>query len=314
MWTPLRGVNTGDGNILLIIMEEIELSSLDVRYEDHRLKWPQSEKALLTSILTSGIRDPLLGVNTGNQRILLDGFKRYRCAEKLNIQIVPFISLCDDEALGIIELIRISNARNLNIVEQARLIEELKTVHRMSTAQIATHLERSKGWVSMRSGLINEMSHVVMQEIFKGAFPVYAFMYILRKFIRMNGIGQKEIDDFVQAVSGKHLSIRDIERLAHGYFKGSDQLREQIKSGHLSWILDRLKKKTHDSQCNYQEQSTIKALEIVLRYMQRLLVAQHPTMSREFAAQVNLLSGELIRQLDPFTQAVRELHDHSRQA
>lgn len=142
------------------------VATLDVRYEDHRLKWPQAEKALLASILTSGIRDPLVGINTGNQRILLDGFKRYRCAEKLNIQIVPFVSLSDDEAFGIIELIRISNARNLNIVEQARLIEELKTVHRMSTAQIAGHVERSKGWVSMRSGLINEMSDVVMQEIF----------------------------------------------------------------------------------------------------------------------------------------------------
>ena len=41
--------------------------------------------------------------------------------------------------------------------------------------------------------------------------------------------------------------------------------------------------------------------------MQRLLVTQHPTMGREFAAQVNFLSGELIRQLAPFTQAVREL-------
>jgi len=29
---------------------------------------------------------------------------------------------------------------------------------------------------------------------------------------------------------------------------------------------------------------------------------------------VNLLSGELIRHLAPFTQAVRKLHDHSRQA
>lgn len=314
LWTPLSGVNTDDRNVLLIIMEQIELSSLDVRYEDYRLKWPQSEKALLTSILTSGIRDPLQGVNTSGQRILLDGFKRYRCAKKLGIQIVPFVSICDDEALGIIELIRISNARSLNIVEQARLIEELKTVHRMSTAQIAGHLERSKGWVSMRSGLMKEMSDVVMQQIFTGGFPVYAFMYTLRKFIRMNGICQKEIDEFVQAVSGKKLSIRDIEKLAHGYFKGSNELREQIKSGNLAWILDRLKEKTHDSQCSGQEQSTLKALEILLRYMQRLLVVQHPTMSKEFAAQANLLSGGLIRQLTPFTQALRQLHDRSRQA
>lgn len=150
-------------------MEEIELSTLDLRYADCRLKWDPSENALLTSILKSGIRDPLRGVNTGGSRVLLDGFKRYRCAHKLNIQFVPFVSLSDDEALGIVELIRGANAHSLNILEQAQLIEKLKTIHQMTTMEIADHLERSKGWVSMRSGLMNEMSDVVKKEVFKGA-------------------------------------------------------------------------------------------------------------------------------------------------
>lgn len=295
-------------------MEEIELSDLDLRYEDCRLKWDPSEKALLRSILTSGIRDPLQGVNVGGLRILLDGFKRCRCARKLNIQIVPFVSLSDNEALGIIELLRVSNARSLNILEQARLIDELKTVHRMNTAEIAGHLERSKGWVSMRSGLMKEMSGVVREEVFKGAFPVYAFMYTLRKFMRMNGISQTESDEFVKAVSGKRLSVRDIERLADGYFKGSSELREQIRNGNLSWSLDRLRGPHHDSGLSSREQATLKALEILLRYIQRFTVGQHGSMSRDFAAQANLLSGGLIRQLPPFTQALREFYDRTGEA
>ena len=294
-------------------MEEIELSNLDLRYADCRLKWEPSEKALLRSILNAGIRDPLQGVNVDGRRILLDGFKRYRCARKLSIHIVPFVSLSNDAALGIIELIRISNARSLNILEQARLIEELKAVHRMSTAEIADHLERSKGWVSMRSGLISEMSDVVREEIFKGGFPVYAFMYTLRKFMRMNGNAKGDIDEFVKAVSGKRLSVRDIERLADGYFKGSSELREQIKNGNLTWSLDQLRGKTHDSRCSSREQATLKALEILLRYIQRFAVGQHPSMSKEFAAQANLLCGGLMRQLPPFTRALKELYDRSGQ-
>jgi len=312
--TFFSGVNTDELNGVLIIMEQIELSSLDVRYEDCRLKWPQTEKDLLTSILKSGIRDPLQGANVCGRRILLDGFKRYRCALKLDIQIVPFVSLSDDEATGIIELIRVSNARSLNILEQARLIAELKTIHRMSTAEIAEHLERSKGWVSMRSGLMNEISDVVMQEIFKGAFPVYAFMYTLRRFMRMNGVSRSEIDDFVKAVSGRQLSIRDIERLSEAYFKGSNELREQIKNGNLSWILDRFDAKNDYRNCTHREQATLKALEILLRYMQRLAVSRHKAIGKEFAAQANLLTGGLMRQLAPFTQALRELHDRTGQA
>lgn len=295
-------------------MEEIELTNLDLRYADCRLKWKSSEKALLDSILTNGIRDPLRGVNTGGRRILLDGFKRYRCAHKLNIQIVPFVSLSNDEALGIIELIRVSNARSLTILEQARLIEELKTAHRMGTAEIADHLERSKGWVSMRSGLMEAMSNVVRAEVFKGAFPVYAFMYTLRKFMRMNGISKSEVDEFVKSVSGKRLSVRDIERLAEGYFKGSGELREQIRNGNLSWSLDQLKGKRHDSRCSGWEQTTLKGLEILLRYIQRFTTGQlHTSMSKEFAVQANLLSGGLIRQLPPFTRALKELHDRTGQ-
>jgi len=46
----------------------------------------------------------------------------------------------------------------------------------------------------------------------------------------MTGVKQEEIDRFVDMVSGKGLSIRDIDILANGYFKGSDDLRQQIKS------------------------------------------------------------------------------------
>ncbi len=44
----------------------------------------------------------------------------------------------------------------------------------------------------------------------------------------MNGVRKKDVDEFVRAVAGKHLSIRDIELLAHGYFRGTNEFREQI--------------------------------------------------------------------------------------
>jgi hypothetical protein len=93
------------------MIEQIEISSLDLRYEGYRLKSRIAEKALLASIIEHGVRDPLQGVDLGDGiRILLNGFKRYRCAKKLNISIVPYRSFGSDEPLGIIKLIRISNS------------------------------------------------------------------------------------------------------------------------------------------------------------------------------------------------------------
>jgi len=273
-----------------------------------------TEKALLLSILDKGIRDPLQGIDTQQCRILLDGFKRYRCANKLGISIVPYSSLSSDEATGIIELIRMSNATSLSILEQAKLIDELKSVHHMSVSEIARLVDKSKGWVGMRVGIIGQMSPLVTSKIFGGKFPVYAYMYTLRPFIRMNGINKKEIDEFVGSVAGKKLSIRDIELLAHGYFKGSDELRRQIKSGNILWALSRMKE-THANagDCTELERQMLRDLEITQKYMQRVTCKSQDKRfnTNSFFAQANLLSGGILRQLDPFTQAIRQFYDRT---
>ena len=75
------------------MIEQVEISNLDLRYESYRMKSPGAGKALLGSISENGIRDPLQGVDTNEVRILLDGFKRYICAKRLGIGIVPYRSL-----------------------------------------------------------------------------------------------------------------------------------------------------------------------------------------------------------------------------
>jgi len=299
------------------MVEQVEISSFDKRYEGHRIRSAGAEKSLLLSISAHGIREPLQGVGNSGERILLDGFKRLRCAGKLHIGIVPYLSLADDEQVGIIELIRISNAKSLSILEQARLIDELMKVHQMSNAEIAGLLERSKAWVSVRAGIISQMSQSVMDRIFKGQFPVYSFMYTLRQFMRINNVKKSEIDEFVNAVAGKHLSTRDIDLLANAYFKGPEEFREQIKNGNISWGLSRLKQSYRPGcNCTERERQMLKELEIVQKYMQRLILKCNDSRFKtsSFYAQANLLSGGILRHLDPFTQAIRQFYDRTGEA
>jgi hypothetical protein len=298
------------------MVEQVEISSLDKRYEGHRIRSAGAEKSLLLSICAHGIREPLQGVDSSDGRILLDGFKRLRCAKKLHIGIVPYLSLADDEAAGIIELIRISNAKSLSILEQARLIDELMKVHQMSNAEIAGLLERSKAWVSVRGGIISQMSQCVMSKIFTGQFPVYSFMYTLRQFMRINNVKKREIDEFVNAVSGKHLSTRDIDLLANAYFKGSEEFREQIKNGNISWGLTRLKRSYRSGgDCTELERQMLTALDVTGKYMGRLIFKCNDSRfkTRSFYAQANLLSGGILRQLDTFTEAIRQFYDRTGQ-
>ena len=244
------------------MIREVELSALDLRYESYRMKNPGLETRLLASIAQRGIEEPLEGVDAGERSLLLNGFKRYRCARKLGIGKAPYASLGEDEALGIMNLLRVSNSRSLGILEQARFIDELRKLHQMSVAEIAAELSRSKAWVSMRLGLIGEMSEKVRQEIFSGRFPMYPYMYTVRQFMRMNGVKKQEIDEFVAALSGKKLSVREIEQLAHGYFRGPESLREQIRQGHLALPLQRIKQVPEDPDgCSEFERVVVADLE-----------------------------------------------------
>ncbi|MDA1016353.1 MAG: hypothetical protein O3A00_18080 [Planctomycetota bacterium] len=201
--------------------QSVERSSLDLRYESYRLRNDAAEARLLASIAERGIEEPLAGVDTPQGRLLLDGFRRNRCAAKLGIECVPYVSWGEDETQGIASLLSARQQRTLSILEQARFVAELLSAHEMTIADVAEMLSRSKAWVSTRRNLLTPMSPAIQQILFRGAFPVYSYMVTLRTFMRMNGVGQNEIERFVQAVAGARLSVREIELLAHGYFRGT---------------------------------------------------------------------------------------------
>jgi len=296
--------------------KDVELSSLDLRYEDHRMKNAALEERLLASIAQRGIEEPLEGVQLQDASILLNGFKRYRCARKLQLRSVPYASLGDDEVAGIMNLLRISNNRALSILEQAAFIDELSTTGHLSVAEIAKELSRSKSWVSMRLGLISEMSAPIRTKLFSGAFPVYSYMYTLRPFMRMNGVSGEAVEQFVVAVSDKDLSVRDIEQLAHGYFRGPDSFRQEILKGNLALPLKRLREIPQNPDgCSEFERVMLRDLEITQKYMQRVMGKSQDSRlkSRPFHAQANLLSAAILSRAPAFNQSVKQLHDRSGQ-
>ena len=298
-------------------MVDIELTSLDLRYEGHRMRDRAGEARLLAAIAERGIAEPLEGVDENERHVLLNGFKRLRCARKLGLRSVPYMSFGADAAMGIVALLRASNDRALSLLEQAGFVDELKRLHRLSVAQIAEALSRSAGWVGMRLGLLAEMPPVVRQKLFAGAFPVYAYMYSVRPFMRMNGAGGEEVGRFVTALSGKRLSVREIECLAHGYFRGPEALREQIRAGNVVLPLEQLKRAAQAADgCTAFEQAMLKDIEIAQKYMQRVMGKSHDRRlsSPAFRVQAHLLLAGLLSRAATFLQSVKDFHDRCGQA
>lgn len=292
----------------------VERMSLDLRYETYRLRNDASEARLLASIAERGIEQPLEGVDTPQGRWLLDGFKRYRCATKLGLECLPYVSLGEETALGIARLMRVAEHKPLSILEQARFVVELLSMHDMSLTDVAETLSRSKAWVSMRRSLLKDMSPAVQEMLFRGAFPVYSYMATLRPFMRMNGVGHKEIEQFIQAVSGQRLSVREIQLLADGYFRGPASLRQAIHQGKWKWTLEQMQSVSDDPEgCNDVERKLLQELERLLKSMQRVMTGCDDSrlLTYAFHAQANLLVTGLLSRREAFFKKMEEFHDRS---
>ena len=200
-------------------------------------------------------------------------------------------------------------------VARARVLEvDLLTLHNMTLLEVAQTLRRSKAWVSMRRGLWEEMSPAIQELLFAGAFPVYSYMYTLRRFRRMNAISADQIERFVQSLAGKQLSVREIELLAQAYFRGPVSLRDAIDAGKFGWSLEQMRNVPEDREgCSQPERVLLKDLQILHKYMRRVMTkcADSRLASRGFYAQANLLAGGLLSSLQPFQERIQEFHDRS---
>ena len=216
--------------------------------------------------------------------------------------------------MGILSLMRGSTDKALSLLEQARFLADLLTVHGLSVPEIAEKLSRSKGWISMRRNLLEEMSPAIQQILFRGAFPVYCYMYTLRPFRRMNSVSREEIERFMKAVSGQRRSVRDIELLVQGYFRGPASLRDAIAGGKLGWSLEQMKCVPEDREgCNEFERVLLHEMQTLQKSLQRVMLKcqDKRLQSRAFYAQANLLTGGLLSQFEPFCERMREFYDRS---
>jgi ParB/RepB/Spo0J family partition protein len=299
-------------------MKEIEIKTMDRKYESFRLKDQGRERYLLSSIREKGVQEPLQCAQGDNGKpVLLDGFKRLRGCCRLNISTVPVVTVGTDEPDSILRLIHQSNYRTLNILEQAIFVNELRKEFKLKAGEIASRLERSPAWVSVRLGIFEDMSELIRKEVFAGKFPVRSYMYTLRQFTRVNKIKPQETDRFVQAVSGKALSQRQIETLAYGYFRGSPALKKQIEQGELSWTLKSLKQNEHSSasaspELTEEESRFIRDMELFQKYMQRLSaegLGRSWDMSAQFGKTARVLADGILSTWTAFEAGLRRIHD-----
>lgn len=288
---------------------------MDLRLSHLRQRDRKAEKVLLESIRAEGIKHPLVVVlPRPNNCLLLDGFKRYRCARQLSIGVVPILAVEGDEKEGLLALVRYSRDKGLTELEHGAIVDRLHSRHGMSVLQIAQHLGCSTGWVGMRLGMIAEMSALVRRKVLSGEFPPRAYLYGLRPFTRVNATAV-DTDRFVMAVSGRGLSTREIFLLTRAYFQGSRALRTRIESGDVQQVLEALRSEQAPDGSS-AVQTILDDMRGVLAGMDRLTASfdQLPLQGDIAPLQTHLACAAVLRRIRPFTRSLRELYGRTTKA
>lgn len=223
--------------------QTMDTAEIDLRLQSLRQRDQAAERCLLESIQLQGIKEPLLVVADPEpgRTVLLDGFKRYRCARRLSIGVIPVRCIEGDERAGLLTLLRESRGKGLSELEYGAIIDMLAHTHGMNITQIAAHLGCSVAWVCLRRGLVRSMTPAVRKAVLEDRFPSRCFMYTLRPFTRVKGLSPEVVERFVLAVSGRKLSTREIFLLMRAYFDDHGGLQKRIEQGEIGTVLEALK-------------------------------------------------------------------------
>jgi hypothetical protein len=181
---------------------------------------------------------------------------------------------------------------------------------------MAQHLSRSKAWVCLRLDLLKQLCPAVREKLFHGQFPAYAYIYSVRPFMRINGTSCTEIERFVLATSGQHLSVRQIDQLCRSCFGGDPELREQILAGRFELVLRENEQPPDAVGASAAEKTLLRELEALRKGLRRVtaLAGNERLKSPAFHAQAGLVSAGILQESKSFLKTVRRLHDRCEQA
>jgi ParB/RepB/Spo0J family partition protein len=205
---------------------ETEIETLDLRYERLRRRDPRREKRLLASLADGGQQFPILVVEgEGGVFIVVDGYKRVRCLQKLGRETlcVARWELAEADAVMLEGLMRSEGGDDP--LEQAWRIQELRDRFGLSSADLARRFDKSVSWVSRRLSLVNALPGAVQEHVRGGALVAYGAMKYLAPLARANRSDCITIADGIAPLSP---TTRQMRELYVAYMEGGEEARRRI--------------------------------------------------------------------------------------
>src|SRR4030042_448073 len=155
---------------------DISLSKIRDVYGQFRIVNPASDFGMLKSMEKYGQLSPVVVCKAKNDEYeLIDGFKRFRAARKLNKECIKARVLNIGPHAGKAAILQLNWAgKSINDMEEAMVVHSLFRDDGLQQVEIAALLGRHKTWVCRRISLIEQLSDEVKESIKLGLIKVSA--------------------------------------------------------------------------------------------------------------------------------------------
>jgi ParB/RepB/Spo0J family partition protein len=161
---------------------DLEFHQLEMRYEGLRVRQPERQRRLLSSLAEGGQQVAIVVIRLTeepNRFLVIDGHQRIRALQRLGQDTVwaTVWDLEESEALILDRSLRMEQAETA--LEQGWLLGELHGRMGLTLEDLARRFDRSISWVSRRLAMVHELPGSVQEYVREGAVGAHAAMKYL---------------------------------------------------------------------------------------------------------------------------------------
>lgn len=215
---------------------DLEFHQLDLCYAKIRARVPEREKKLVASIAELGQLVPIvvvLGKEAPVRYVVIDGFKRVRALQQLRKDTVRTTQWDLEELQALLLNRSLRCADGESILEQAWLLDELRTRFDLTMLELSQRFGRSPSWISRRLALVGELPEKVQQLIRRGRVGAHAATKYLVPLARAK---PDHCERLARAIAKNQLSTRDVGTLYAGWRDGNVSARENLLANPLLFL------------------------------------------------------------------------------
>ena len=220
--------------------KEVSPQDLDLSFRNLKIMEPHQVVSLSLSLQQYGQKMPLRVAGPSNKLVLLDGFKRQLAAAGMKWDSVEIevIAPCVEE--GVLRIIKDALSYKLHVLEESKFIKYLIEIEGYTVKQLGLTLGKSIGWVSNRKNFCDDVPAIILEKIFQGLLPPSSYVCVFKKFIQKLEVSYGDLESLIKVLSGKNLTIRELEVLSTAYFTYGEAIAKEILTGNIKKVLSLL--------------------------------------------------------------------------